>query len=293
MSTDTMTGTIAAAPTATPDTEPKRRQRVLVAMCIALVAVIASVSALNVAQQDLALDLGASQGSCSGSSTATRWRSPRCCCRSAPSATAGAASTSCWPASSCSPAPTSWPPLSTTVAMLLVARVLAGVGAAMIMPVTLSVITSTFPDEQRARAIGIWAGFAGAGGILGLFFSSFMIDYFTWPWLFAMPIALAAAAFVLTWRYVTAAREITSGRFDIVGSFLSALAIGGIVLGIHEGPEKGWGHWLTIAGLIIGVVARRRVLIWELRHEHPLLDIRVFATARSPPVRSTCSSCSP
>ena len=60
----------------------------------------------------------------------------------------------------------------------------------MIMPVTLSVITSSFPAEQRARAVGIWSGFAGAGGILGLFVSSFLIDQFTWPWLFAMPIAV-------------------------------------------------------------------------------------------------------
>ena len=64
----------------------------------------------------------------------------------------------------------------------------------MIMPVTLSVITSSFPAEERARAVGIWAGFAGAGGILGLFVSSFMIDNFTWPWLFAMPIVFAVVA---------------------------------------------------------------------------------------------------
>ncbi len=61
----------------------------------------------------------------------------------------------------------------------------------MIMPVTLSVITSSFPADQRARAVGIWSGFAGAGGILGLFVSSFLIDQFTWPWLFAMPVLFA------------------------------------------------------------------------------------------------------
>jgi EmrB/QacA subfamily drug resistance transporter len=167
--------------------------------------------------------------------------------------------------------------LSTTAAMMLVARALAGVAAAMIMPVTLSVITSTFPDEQRARAVGIWAGVAGAGGILGLFFSSFVVDYLTWPWLFTLPIALAVAAFVMTWQSVTAGREFETGRFDIVGSFLSALAVGGVVLGIHEGPEKGWGHWLTIAGLTVGVIAAVAFVIWEMRQEHPLLDVRVFA----------------
>jgi MFS family permease len=97
--------------------------------------------------------------------------------------------------------------------MMLVARIaLGGIAAAMIMPVTLSVITSTFPEEQRARAVGIWAGVAGGGGILGLFFSSFIVDYFTWPWLFTLPIALAVTSFVMTWRYVTAGRELLDGR---------------------------------------------------------------------------------
>ena len=73
----------------------------------------------------------------------------------------------------------------------MIARIAAGAAAAMIMPVTLSVITSSFPTEERARAVGIWSGFAGAGGILGLFVSSFLIDHFTWPWLFAMPVAFA------------------------------------------------------------------------------------------------------
>jgi hypothetical protein len=58
---------------------------------------------------------------------------------------------------------------------------------------------------------------------------------------------------------------------------LSVLAVGGLVLGIHEGPEKGWGHWLTIGGLAIGVIATVAFVVWELRQEHPLLDVRVFA----------------
>ena len=81
--------------------------------------------------------------------------------------------------------------------MLLFARVIAGVGAAMIMPVTLSVITSSFPAEEKPRAIGMWAGFAGAGGIIGLFVSSIVVDNFTWPWVFAMPVVLAIGALVL------------------------------------------------------------------------------------------------
>ena len=147
----------------------------------------------------------------------------------------------------------------------------------MIMPVTLSVITSSFPAEQRARAVGIWSGFAGAGGILGLFVSSFLIDQFTWPWLFAMPVAFAAVSLVMSLSAVGNSREHHEGRFDTVGSILSALAIGGLVLGIHEGPEKGWTDLLTMVGLIVGVVALVGFIVWELRQTKPLLEIRLFA----------------
>ena len=71
-------------------------------------------------------------------------------------------------------------------------------------------------------------------------------------------------------------REDHAGRFDVVGSVLSALAIGGLVLGIHEGPEKGWTDVLTLSGLIVGVLALIGFVVWELRASHPILDLRVF-----------------
>jgi len=257
-------------------TDPKRQRWILIAMIVSLVAVISSVSGLNVAQQDLALDLGASQSQLlwviNGYTIALaalllpigaigdRWGRKHILLAGLTVfalANVGAA-------------------LSTTVEMLLIARVIAGIGAAMIMPVTLSIITSTFPEEDRARAIGIWSGFAGAGGILGLFVSSFMIDYFTWPWLFAMPITFAVVGLALSLRYVVNTREDHGGRFDVFGSFLSALAIGAIVLGIHEGPEAGWTSPLAATGILVSVVSFA-VFIWhELRIEHPLFDIRLF-----------------
>jgi EmrB/QacA subfamily drug resistance transporter len=259
------------------DPEAQRRQRVLIAMCLALAAVIASVSALNVALQDLAVEFDASQGMLLWvvnsytlalavllmpiGAIGDRWgRKPVLLTGLALFATASLMAA-----------------LSTTTAMMLIARTTAGVAAAMIMPVTLSVITSTFPDEQRARAVGLSAGVAGVGGMLGLFFSSFVVDYLTWPWLFTLPMGLALPALAMTWRYVSVGRSFETGRFDVAGSVLSALALGGIVLGIHEAPEKGWGHWLTLGGLVIGVVATVAFVVWERRLENPLLDVRVFA----------------
>ena len=257
--------------------EQRRRQRVLVAMCLALAAVIASVSSLNVALQDLAVEFGASQGTLLwivnaytltlaalllpiGAIGDRYGRRPVLLTGLVLFAGASVAAA-----------------LATSAEMMIVARVAAGAAAAMIMPVTLSVITATFPGEERARAVGVWSGVAGAGGILGLFFSSFVVDYLEWPWLFTLPIALATGAFVMTWRFVGAGREFEEGRFDVIGSVLSAVAVGGLVLGIHEGPEKGWGHWLTITGLVVGAVALVAFVLWELRQSHPLLDVKVFA----------------
>lgn len=137
--------------------------------------------------------------------------------------------------------------------VILLARLLAGAGAAMIMPVTLSVVTSSFPADKRANAIGVWPGFAGAGGILGLFFSAAMVDWVTWRWVFAMPLVLCVVGFALTLVAVGNSRELQEHSFDVLGGVLSAIAIGGTVLAFHEGPEHGWAEPLTLVGMAAAV----------------------------------------
>ena len=260
--------------------DPVQRQRILIAMCLALMAVIASVAGLNVAQQELAIDFGASQNDILWIINAytlalaallmpigaigDRWGRKRVLVIGLGvfiAASLGGA-------------------LAGSTAMMIAARALAGVGAAMIMPVTLSVITSTFPPEEKAKAIGIWTGVAGGGGMIGMFVSAFMVDVVTWRWLFAFPIVLIAASLVLSLRYVPESREDSEHPFDIAGSVLSFLGIGGLVLGIHEGPERGWGDPITVVGLVVAVVCIIGFIVVELRRPAPLLDIRYFADRR-------------
>src|SRR3546814_4507662 len=125
----------------------------------------------------------------------------------------------------------------------------------MIMPVTLSVITTGFPRDQQAKAIGTWAGFAGAGGIIGLFVSAALIDNVTWPWAFALPVALAVVSFVATAVAVPHSVEHTEAGFDVVGSLLAVAAVGGVVLALHEGPEQGWTAAVTVAALVVGILS--------------------------------------
>ncbi len=256
--------------------DPKQRTRILVAMCVALVAVVASVSGLNVAQQQLAVELGASQSQLlwiiNGYTIALA-------ALLMPVGAIGdrfgrkkvlVTGLALFVASNLGAA------FASSVSMLIGFRVLGGVAAAMIMPVTLSVITSSFPAEDRDRAIGVWAGFAGAGGIIGLFTSSLVIDNFTWPWVFALPVVMAAIALAMTLVSVPHSSEHHEGRFDTVGSVLSAIAVGALVLGIHEGPEAGWTAPITLVAIVVGLAAAIGFALWELRQEHPLLDLRVF-----------------
>jgi EmrB/QacA subfamily drug resistance transporter len=255
----------------------KREQRnILIAMITALVAVLAAMSGLNVAQQQMAIDLGASQsdvlwiinaytvglaalllpvgaiGDRYGRKTVLQFGLVLFGL-----ATVGAL-------------------LATSAPVMIVARVIAGAGAAMIMPVTLSIITSSFPPEDKAKAIGVWAGFAGGGSMIAMFVSAFMIDVLTWRWVFLLPLALVAVSGYMSTRHAPNTKEETEHRFDTVGSILSALAIGGLVLGIHEGPEKGWTYSLTIIPIAFGVLCAVLFVMWERRQPEPLLDIAAF-----------------
>lgn len=255
----------------------RSQHRVLLAMITGLVAVVATMSGLNVAQQHMALELGASQGG-------VLWIINAYTLVLAALLLPAGAIGDRWGRKSILVTGLTIFGVATVAAIfahsvpaMIVARGVAGIGAAMIMPSTLSIITSSFPAEDRGRAIGVWAGFAGAGGMIGLFTSSVMIDVLSWRWVFALPLVLVAVSLISSSRSTPNTREVKEHPFDLLGSIQAALLIGGIVLGVHEGPEKGWSHWLTLSGLIVGGCASMAFVWWERRHPDPLLDISAFA----------------
>jgi EmrB/QacA subfamily drug resistance transporter len=160
--------------------------------------------------------------------------------------------------------------------ILLAARFLSGIGAAMIMPVTLAVITSTFPQAERAKAIGVWTGVAGGGGVLGMFLSAALVDLASWRWLFVLPVALVVVAGALTLRSVPNSRQLPDHRFDVVGALSSSVAVVGLVSFLHEGPSDGWTATTPLLSALVGVIAGAGFVIWELRIDAPLLDVRLF-----------------
>ncbi len=139
--------------------------------------------------------------------------------------------------------------------MLLASRLLSDEGAAMIMPVTLAVITSTFPEEERSKGIGVWTAVAGGGGILGMYLSALLVDVATWQWLFVLPVALVLVSVAMVVRSVPNSREHAAHRFDTVGSATSVIAVLGLIFALQEGPVNGWTEPATLVALMGGALA--------------------------------------
>ncbi|WP_227465444.1 MFS transporter [Nocardioides dongkuii] len=258
--------------------DPRQRRAVLIAVCVALMAVIASVTGLNVAQPELAVEFDASQSTVLwfinlytltlaalllplGALGDRIGRKPVLLTGLAVFGLANAAAG-----------------LATTSEMMLASRFFSGVGAAMIMPVTLAVITSSFPEAERAKGIGVWTAVGGGGGLLGMYLSAVLVDLASWRWLFALPIALVVIAAAMVVRSVPNSRETTEHAFDTIGALTSGTAVLGLIYALHEGPVHGWTEPLTAVALTLGLLNAAAFIARELRHQAPLLDVRLFRT---------------
>ncbi len=155
-------------------------------------------------------------------------------------------------------------------------RALMGIGAALVMPGTLSTITSIFPAEERAKAVGIWAGFAGIGGTLGLLAAGLLLESFSWASVFVATAVLAIALMVAVVAIVPSTVSSHHVGLDPLGAVLSAVGIGALVFGIIEGPDRGWSDPVTLGALIGGVALVVAFVLAELRATAPLLDPRYF-----------------
>jgi EmrB/QacA subfamily drug resistance transporter len=160
---------------------------------------------------------------------------------------------------------------------LIAIRGVLGVGAALVMPATLSTITSTFAREQRVRAVGAWAGVAGASAIVGLLVSGLLLEVWSWRSVFALNVVLAAVAVLGTLRAVPESADPQAPRLDLAGALITVLGLGVLVYSIIEAPTAGWTSARTLAGLGVGLLVLAGFVGWELTRPDPLLDPRLFA----------------
>ncbi len=167
-----------------------------------------------------------------------------------------------------------------TANQLLGFRAVMGLGAALIMPSTLSLLTSVFPPQERSRAIAVWTGFAGAGGVIGTLVGGLVLNSFWWGSVFFVSVPIAIAALVLVTLLCPSSKEEVNRRLDPIGALLSMTGFGALLYGIIEGPEKGWGSLHSVGAFALAVVALVGFVLWERRTIDPMLDISFFGIRR-------------
>lgn len=166
-----------------------------------------------------------------------------------------------------------------SVEMVVTARVVGGVGAAIMLPATLSVLTEVFEGPDQARAIAMWSGLAGAGGAVGPALGGWLISWSSWASVFVVNTVLAMVGLIGTVLFVPSLPISEKRNLDLIGSLLSVLAIGGILFAVIEAPG-GWQRWEVLGGTVIGLVALAVFIAHCRRADQPLLPLQVFDPAR-------------
>ena len=159
---------------------------------------------------------------------------------------------------------------------LIALRTVIGLGAALVMPSTLSTITGTFPPAKRTRAVSIWAAVAGGAAILGVLGAGVLLEFFSWRSVFGLNVALAVIAMAGTLLVVPESADPSAPRLDRGGAALSVLALVAIVYSVIQAPTAGWLSGQTLAGLGIGLALLAGFIVYELREHSPMLDPRLF-----------------
>ncbi len=258
-------------------TDGAERNGILASMCLALVLVVASVSSVNLALTGISLDLGTT-------SSQLTWIADGYTVALAalvlPFGALGdllgrrtlllAGTIVFGLAALCAAA-------AQSPGMLIGCRVVMGIGAAMIMPATLSTITAVFPASKRNRAVSVWAGFASSGAILGMLTCGLILEWSSWRASFVATAVLAAVAFVAALVLAPNTADPDEAVIDVPGYLLSGIGIGALVYSIIEGAEAGWTATNTLIGLTVAAAALVSFVRWELLTPRPMLDVRLFA----------------
>ncbi|HEV7886184.1 MAG TPA: MFS transporter [Acidimicrobiales bacterium] len=166
--------------------------------------------------------------------------------------------------------------LSHSPAQIILCRAVMGVGASLVMPATLSILTNVFPPHERSRAIGAWAGVAAAGAAFGPIVSGWLLAHFWWGSVFFVNMPIVLLAIVGGLLLVPTSRDPRQPPLDLVGAGMSIVGLSALLYGIIEAPNRGWLSTdsllaFGVAALFIGLFAW-----WELRSREPMLDLRYF-----------------
>ncbi len=164
--------------------------------------------------------------------------------------------------------------------LVIAGRAVMGIGAAFIMPSTLSILTNVFPAHERPKAIAVWAGISGGGAALGPVASGYLLEHFSWGSVFLVNVPLIVLALVAGAILVPKSKDPEEQPLDVLGALLSIVALVSLVYGIIEGPHNGWTDTITLACFGVAALAGVLFVVWERRVRYPMLDLKLFRDRR-------------
>jgi EmrB/QacA subfamily drug resistance transporter len=168
--------------------------------------------------------------------------------------------------------------LASNIQQLVIARSVQGVGAAFLVPGSLSIISASFEEKTRGQAIGTWSGFTAITTALGPVLGGWLIEHASWRWAFFINIPIAAIVIAISLRHVPESRNTNAKHVDWLGGAVATLGLGGVVYGLIESTSRGWGHPLVLGSLIVGLSGLVGFMFVEARVSSPMVPPTLFAS---------------
>jgi EmrB/QacA subfamily drug resistance transporter len=176
-------------------------------------------------------------------------------------------------------AASAWCGFAPDIRHLIAARALQGIGGALLVPGSLSIISAAFPTAERGKAIGTWSGFTGITAAIGPVLGGWLIQHLSWRWVFFINLPMAAAVIAISFLFVPESHGEENGHeLDFLGAAFITLGLGSLVFGVIEAPTLGWTNPATWGAVLAGIVAIGLFLLGERRTDSPLLPLRLFTS---------------
>lgn len=166
--------------------------------------------------------------------------------------------------------------LAPSVEALVAARALQGLAAALLVPGSLALISTSFASEDAGKAIGAWSGLSGVTTAIGPFLGGYLVDAVSWRWIFVINLPLALVAIRIATKHVPETMSGGGGHVDFRGAVTAALALGGITFALIEGPGRGWSDPGVAVAAVAGVAALVAFVATERRQREPMLPFDIF-----------------
>jgi EmrB/QacA subfamily drug resistance transporter len=167
--------------------------------------------------------------------------------------------------------------LATGSTVLIVLRVLQGVGGALLTPGSLAILEGSFDPDDRSEAIGAWSGLGGVASAAGPLVGGYLISAASWRWIFLINVPIGVVVLLVSARHIPESRDpSTRGRIDVVGAVLATASLAGVAAALIEGPTRGWSSPTVLGSLAVGLVGAAAFVVTEYRASSPMLPLGLF-----------------